>query len=318
MADYLWPDRYVHQGNVTFVDESGTVMEIRAGGSAVFSAALVISNAPSSDTFDASFTLRWDTSGSRPTKVHFWGEGNPFASTFGFMGDSWYIELNTGARIMRGGTQYGASVPVDTTAATLRMDIVADHTTGNVKVYIYTSGTRPGTASIDETLPSGTGRRVGVFGVGFESTGSGGLEELALSPLTLVASGNAVPVANAGSDQAVATGATVTLTGGGTDSDGTIASYAWTLTTKPSGSTAALSGAGATRTFVPDLAGNYIASLVVTDDDGATSLADTVTVTATAPIGGGPTQLHLSADGTTWESHMVQVLDPAGTTWIWE
>ena len=35
------------------------------------------------------------------------------------------------------------------------------------------------------------------------------------------------PVANAGQDQTVSTGVTVTLSGSGADSDGTIASYLW-------------------------------------------------------------------------------------------
>ena len=48
---------------------------------------------------------------------------------------------------------------------------------------------------------------------------------------TDVAAPNVAPTADAGPDQTVASGATVNLTGNGsTDTDGTIASYAWTQT----------------------------------------------------------------------------------------
>lgn len=97
---------------------------------------------------------------------------------------------------------------------------------------------------------------------------------------------NVLPTANAGPDQNVTTGSSVTLSGSGTDSDGTIASYAWTLTSKPATSTAVLAGTGSTRTFTADLAGTYVASLVVTDNVGGSSAADTVSIVA-GPISSG-------------------------------
>lgn len=89
---------------------------------------------------------------------------------------------------------------------------------------------------------------------------------------------NAAPTANAGVDQTVEPFTTVTLTGSGTDTDGTIASYAWTQT---SGTTVTLAGSGNTRTFTSpaSISGDTLVfSLIVTDDDGATSTADTVSV----------------------------------------
>lgn len=90
---------------------------------------------------------------------------------------------------------------------------------------------------------------------------------------------NEPPVANAGADQIVNEGDLVTLLGSGTDSDGTIASYAWVQT---SGPTVSLSNpAVAQPTFTaPQVAVQQVLSfkLTVTDDDGATG-EDFVNVT---------------------------------------
>jgi hypothetical protein len=99
------------------------------------------------------------------------------------------------------------------------------------------------------------------------------------------------PVANAGPDQlSVASGSTVTLDGtGSTDVGGSVASYAWTQT---SGSAVTLSSSTASQpTFTADtlLAGDAVVtrvfSLVVTDNLGFASVANTVTIT----VQSGPT-----------------------------
>ncbi len=91
---------------------------------------------------------------------------------------------------------------------------------------------------------------------------------------------NKPPTANAGANQDdVAQNATVTLNGSGTDSDGTIASYAWTLVA-PDGKSAALSNPTSNKpTFTASQTGKYVASLKVKDNDGAESAADTVDIT---------------------------------------
>ena len=100
---------------------------------------------------------------------------------------------------------------------------------------------------------------------------------------------NAAPTANAGDDQKVDEGDEVTLAGSGSDSDGTIASYAWALTTTNDDVT--LSGADtATASFTaPDVDADtdLVFRLTVTDDDGATATDDvTITVTDTSSGGG--------------------------------
>jgi hypothetical protein len=92
---------------------------------------------------------------------------------------------------------------------------------------------------------------------------------------------NAAPVANAGVAQNVVAGALVTLNGrASSDANSDPLTYAWTLTSTPSGSAAALTGTtSAMPTFTADVAGTYVASLIV-NDGKVNSTATTVTVTA--------------------------------------
>lgn len=95
---------------------------------------------------------------------------------------------------------------------------------------------------------------------------------------------NVAPTANAGPDQTVASGATVTLTGAGSsDSDGTIASYSWALTSGPA---ATLSSSSAVSpTFAAGTGpSTRVFTLTVTDDGGLTG-TDTVTINTSAPAG---------------------------------
>lgn len=101
--------------------------------------------------------------------------------------------------------------------------------------------------------------------------------------------GNNAPVAHAGAAQTVLGGAVVTLNGSGSsDSDGSIASYAWT---QSSGTTVVLSSSGAAQpTFTAPAVGStatLVFSLVVTDNEGASSTAASVTITVN-PAAAGP------------------------------
>jgi len=91
------------------------------------------------------------------------------------------------------------------------------------------------------------------------------------------------PVADAGEDQTVEVGETVTLDGTDSyDPDGDPLTYSWELAT-PNGSTAELDDpASATPNLTPDVVGDYIATLTVTDSSGLSD-SDTVTITATQP-----------------------------------
>jgi RHS repeat-associated protein len=88
------------------------------------------------------------------------------------------------------------------------------------------------------------------------------------APSTVVITSEIMPpVANAGPGQTVALGSTVQLDGSGsTDPAGLALTYQWSFVSKPTGSTAALSGSTMVKpTFVADKSGNYTVQLVVTD-----------------------------------------------------
>jgi hypothetical protein len=95
---------------------------------------------------------------------------------------------------------------------------------------------------------------------------------------------NLPPVANAGPDQTVPVGTLVTLDGSkSSDPDDDPIAFQWRFVSQPEGSTATLADADkASATFTPDIVGDYILELVVTDPDGATD-SDQVKVTAQPP-----------------------------------
>ncbi len=96
---------------------------------------------------------------------------------------------------------------------------------------------------------------------------------------------NHPPVADAGTDRAgILIGSFVELNGSAsTDPDGDPLTYAWTMTTKPTGSSAVLSDPTIVDPkFTADKAGTYIVSLIV-NDGKVDSVADTVNIMAVAP-----------------------------------
>jgi hypothetical protein len=93
---------------------------------------------------------------------------------------------------------------------------------------------------------------------------------------------NVAPVAEAGLSKSVDVGDTVTLDGSGSsDANHDPLTYSWSLTS-PAGSAAYLVDHTSIRpVFVPDVAGSYVATLVV-NDGFINSTSDSVTITATA------------------------------------
>jgi hypothetical protein len=115
--------------------------------------------------------------------------------------------------------------------------------------------------------------------------------------MSVSTTGNTAPVANAGPDQSDINGATITLDGSASsdpDLDGL--TYAWSFTSTPPGSGAALANATTVApSFIIDVSGDYVVQLIVTDDGigNLSSPPDTVTVTTdnSAPVAdAGPDQ----------------------------
>ena len=96
------------------------------------------------------------------------------------------------------------------------------------------------------------------------------------------------PTANAGAAQSVVAGTVVTLDGSASAADvGRALTYAWTLTSRPAGSVATLAvPTSAKPTFTADVAGTYVASVVVNDgavNSGAAAVSITASVANAAP-----------------------------------
>lgn len=98
-----------------------------------------------------------------------------------------------------------------------------------------------------------------------------------------ISTSNLPPTSDAGADQLVVVGYPVTLTGSeSSDPEHDALTYAWELST-PAGSSSELTGAlSVAAVFTPDVAGEYVATLYVSDELGA-GAPDSVVITAAQP-----------------------------------
>jgi RHS repeat-associated protein len=125
---------------------------------------------------------------------------------------------------------------------------------------------------------------------------------------------NSPPVANAGSDQSLYVGDTVTLDGSGSsDVDRNLLRFQWSFSSKPAGSGASLSDPAAVKpSFDVDIFGDYIIQLIV-NDGSVDSLPDAVKISTlnSAPVAeAGPAQtvaknqtVYLDGSGSTDADH---------------
>lgn len=142
-----------------------------------------------------------------------------------------------------------------------------------------TNGSLSGTPPIVTYTPNASFNGVDNFTFTVND-GSVDSNEATISITVTAAVGNTVPIADAGPDQSILVGVAATLDGTGSfDADGDPLTYLWTVASAPSGSS--LSGqtvTGAVVSFVADIDGPYIISLVV-NDGTVDSEEDTAVIT---------------------------------------
>ena len=133
-------------------------------------------------------------------------------------------------------------------------------------------------SSFDVAAPTISSLVVGSYVFSLVVTDDQGATSVASQATITVFPANQIPVANAGGAQTIVLPATsVKLSGTGTDADGTVVAYRWQQVSGPG--TARFSSATVAAPTVTSLvAGSYVFSLVVTDDQGANGVASQVTV----------------------------------------
>jgi hypothetical protein len=185
----------------------------------------------------------------------------------------------------------GSNQNVTTTSVVTLTGTGSTDANGDTLTYSWSFASKPtsSTAALSSataSAPTFTADLAGTYVVNL-IVNDGKVNSSNVSAVTVTASAaNSAPVANAGINQSVTrSGApaviTVTLNGtGSTDANGDTLTYRWAITTKPTSSTAVLSSATvASPTFVADLAGIYVATLIVNDGKVDSAVA-TVAITA--------------------------------------
>ncbi len=144
---------------------------------------------------------------------------------------------------------------------------------GNISAYSWTKISGPASGSVTNAgnaLTSASGLVEGVYQFELKVTDNSGATDRDTMKVTVNPAPNQAPTANAGNNQTITLPTnTVTLTGSGTDADGTISAYSWTKISGPSGGS--ISNTSSASTSVTGLVqGVYQFELKVTDNDGAT------------------------------------------------
>ena len=167
-------------------------------------------------------------------------------------------------------------------------------TNGTIVSYAWTQLSGPGTASFgtgDQASTAVSGLVQGTYRFELTVTDNSGVTASATVQVTVNAAPPVpgAPSANAGPDQTITLPTnSVTLSGSGSETNGTIVTYAWTQVTGPS--TATIANAGSAATGVSGLVqGTYAFRLTVTDNSGVTATdAMLVTVNPATPVPGPP------------------------------
>jgi hypothetical protein len=173
---------------------------------------------------------------------------------------------------------------------------------GSIASYSWTQVSGPNTATFSNTsvaAPTVSGLVAGSYVFSLVVTDNLGAASAAdeVSITVNTQASNQPPVANAGTDQTITLPtSSVTLAGSASDADGSVASLAWSQTSGPNMATFS-SNTEAAPTVSNLVAGSYVFSLTATDNEGAGSTADEVTIT----VNPEPVSSSLIAFGATWK-----------------
>ena len=173
-----------------------------------------------------------------------------------------------------------------------------------------------------------TGLTQGVYVFTLTVTDNGGAktsDNVQVTVNAATAPANQLPVVNAGVDQTIQLPtSTVSLSGTGTDADGTIASYSWTKQSGPAIGT--MSTPSAASTNVTGLVqGVYVFTLTVTDNQGGKS-TDNIQVTVNAavpankpPVANAGSDFNITLPVNSVNLNATASTDPDGsiTTYLW-
>jgi hypothetical protein len=169
---------------------------------------------------------------------------------------------------------------------------------GTISAYLWTKVSGPGSSTIVSPTQATTVINNLVAGTYiFNLRVTDNVGATASDQVTIIVNAaNVPPTANAGTNQTITLPTnSVTLTGSGTDPDGTIASYSWTKISGPATFTI-VSPTSATTVVNNLIAGTYVFQLVVTDNQGATGSATVQVLVNAAPPPNQPPVVNAGID----------------------
>ncbi len=188
----------------------------------------------------------------------------------------------------------GANQTITLPTNTVTLTGSGSETNGTIVTYAWTQLNGPNTATINvpgSAVTAVSGLVQGTYRFELTVTDNSGVTASATVQVTVNAAPPVPgpPSANAGPDQTITLPTTsVTLSGSGSETNGTIVTYAWTQVTGPSTATIAVPGSAATA-VTGLVQGAYVFRLTVTDNSGVTATdAMLVTVNPATPVPGTP------------------------------
>ncbi len=193
--------------------------------------------------------------------------------------DTVHVTVN-GAAIAPPVANAGANQAISLPASSIILTGTGTSSGGTIAGYKWAKVSGPAGGTISNATSASTtvtGLVQGVYSFELTVTDNTGASAKATVQVTVNANNNIAPKAQAGPDQTITLPVnSVSFSGTGTDSDGTIASYSWTKFAGPAAGTITSPSSAAT-TVTGLVKGEYTFQLKVTDNQGATG-TDTVHV----------------------------------------